>query len=56
LGITKALEHKVKSVLKPGCMEFTCTVEIFDGQEVVDKHACPSPHATYVEAVVNAAW
>jgi hypothetical protein len=30
LGITKALEYKVKSVPRPGCMEFTCTVEVFD--------------------------
>jgi hypothetical protein len=46
LGITKALEYKVKSVPKPGCVEFTCVMEVFDGQEVVGKHACPAPLAT----------
>jgi hypothetical protein len=28
-------EYKVNSVPRPGRMEFTCTVEVFDGQEVV---------------------
>jgi hypothetical protein len=37
-------------------MEFTCTVEVFDGQEVVSKHACPARHATCAEAVAEAAW
>jgi hypothetical protein len=36
-------------------MEFTYTVEVFDGQEVVGKHACPTPHATCAEAVANVA-
>jgi hypothetical protein len=40
LGITKALEYKVKSVPRPGNMEFTYTKEVFNGQEVVSKHAC----------------
>jgi hypothetical protein len=35
LGITKASEYKVKSVPRLGRLEFTCTVEVFDGQEVV---------------------
>jgi hypothetical protein len=34
-------------------MEFTCTVEVFDGKEVVGKHACPTPHATCAEAVAD---
>jgi hypothetical protein len=50
LGITKALDYKVKSVPRPGHMEFTCTVEVFDGQEVVGKHACHAPHATCADA------
>jgi hypothetical protein len=37
-------------------MEFTCTMEVFDGQEVVGKHACPTPRATSVEAVADVAW
>jgi hypothetical protein len=37
-------------------MEFTYTVEVFDGQEVIGEHACPTPHATCAEAVANAAW
>jgi hypothetical protein len=40
LGITRALEYRVKGGPRLGCMEFTCTVEVFDGQEVVGKHAC----------------
>jgi hypothetical protein len=56
LGITKALKYKAKSVLRPGHMEFTCTMEVFDGQEVVGKHACPAHRVTYAEAVTDAAW
>jgi hypothetical protein len=37
-------------------MEFTCTVEVFDGQEVVSKHACSAPRVTCAEAVADAAW
>jgi hypothetical protein len=37
-------------------MEFTCTVEIFDGHEVVSKHAYPTPRATCAEVVTDAAW
>ncbi len=37
-------------------MEFTYTVEVFDGQEVVGKHACPSPRVTCAKVVPNAAW
>jgi hypothetical protein len=51
-----ALEYKVKSVPRLGHMEFTCAVEVFDGQEVVSKHACPTPHVTCAEAVADAAW
>jgi hypothetical protein len=56
LGITKAPEYKVKSVPKLGSMEFTCTVEVFDGQEVIGKHACSAPCVTCAEAVADAAW
>jgi hypothetical protein len=56
LGITKSPEYKVKSVPRPGRMEFTYTVEIFNGQEVVNKHACPAVRGTCAEAVVDAAW
>jgi hypothetical protein len=56
LGITKAPEYKVKSVPRPGHMEFTCIVEVFDGQEVVGKHACPALHATCADAVADTAW
>jgi hypothetical protein len=51
-----AVEYKVKSVPRLGHMEFTCVVEVFDGQEVVSKHACPTPHVTCAEAVADAAW
>jgi hypothetical protein len=37
-------------------MEFTCTMEVFDGQEVVGKHACPTPHATCAKVVADIAW
>jgi hypothetical protein len=37
-------------------MEFTCTVVVFDMQEVISKHACPIPHVTCAEAVIDAAW
>jgi hypothetical protein len=37
-------------------MEFTYTMEVFDGQEVVGKHACPAPHATCADVVADAAW
>jgi hypothetical protein len=56
LGITRALEYRVKGVPRPGHMEFTCTMEVFDGQEVVGKHACPTPHVTCGEAVADSAW
>jgi hypothetical protein len=56
LGITRAQEYKVRSVPWPGRMEFTCIVEVFNGQEVIGKHACPTPHVTCAEAVANAAW
>jgi hypothetical protein len=55
LGITRAPECRVKVVPRPGCMEFTNTVVVFDGQRVISKHACPAPHATCAEAVVDAA-
>jgi hypothetical protein len=51
-----AVEYKVKSVPRLGHMEFTCAVEVFNGQEVVSKHACPTPHVTCAEAVADAAW
>jgi hypothetical protein len=56
LGITRVPEYKVRGVPRQGCMEFTITVEVFDKQEVVGKHACPAPHATCVEAVADVAW
>jgi hypothetical protein len=56
LGITKALEYKVRSVPRPGRMEFTCPMEVIDGQEVVDKHAYPAPHVTCAEVVADATW
>jgi hypothetical protein len=56
LGITRAPEYRVKGVPRPGHMEFTCSMEVFDGQEVVGKHTCPTPRATCVEAVADAAW
>jgi hypothetical protein len=37
-------------------MEFTYTMEVFDGQEVVGKHACPAPHATCADVVADATW
>jgi hypothetical protein len=37
-------------------MEFTCTMEVFDGQEVVGKQACPAPHATCAKVVADVAW
>jgi hypothetical protein len=37
-------------------MEFTCRVEVFDGQEVGGKHACPAPRVTCLEAVADATW
>jgi hypothetical protein len=43
LGITKAPDYKVKSIPRLGHMEFTYTVEVFDGQEVVGKHTCHTP-------------
>jgi hypothetical protein len=46
----------VKGVPRPRRMEFTYTLEVFDGQEVVGKHACPTPRATCAEAGVDAAW
>jgi hypothetical protein len=56
LGISKASEYKVKSVPRLGCMEFTYIIEVFDGQEVINKNGCPTPHATYAEVVADAAW
>jgi hypothetical protein len=56
LGITKAPEYKLKSVPRPGRIEITCTVGVFDGQEVVGKHACPTPRATCAEPVADTAW
>jgi hypothetical protein len=53
MGITRAPEYRVKGVPEPGCMEFTCTVEVFDEQEVVAKHACPTSRATCAEAVAE---
>jgi hypothetical protein len=55
LGITMAPEYRVKGVPRPGRMEFTYTVEVFDRQEVVGKHACPAPCGTCAEAVADAA-
>jgi hypothetical protein len=31
LGITRALEYRVKGEPRPRRMEFTCTMEVFDG-------------------------
>jgi hypothetical protein len=56
LGITKAFEYKVKTIPRLGCMEFTYTEEVFDEQEVVNKHACLAPHVTCAEAVADATW
>jgi hypothetical protein len=56
LGITRDSEYRVKGVPRPGHMEFTCTVEVLDGQVVVGTHACPTPHATCAEAVADATW
>jgi hypothetical protein len=56
LGITKVPEYKVNSVPRSGRMEFTCTVEVFDGQVVLSKYACPAPRVTFAKAVANAAW
>jgi hypothetical protein len=56
LGITRAPKYRVKGIPRPGCMEFTCTVEVFNGQEVVGKHASPTPHAMCAEVVADAAW
>jgi hypothetical protein len=56
LGFTKAPEYKVKSIPRPGRMEFTCIVEVIDGQEVAGKHACPTPRVTCAEAVADATW
>jgi hypothetical protein len=42
LGITRALEYRVKSVPRPRHMELTYTVEVFDGQDAVNKQACPT--------------
>jgi hypothetical protein len=56
LGITRAKEYRVKGVPRPGRMEFAYTMEVFDEQEVVGKHACPTPRATCAKVVVDAAW
>jgi hypothetical protein len=56
LGITRGPEYSVKGVPRLGRMEFTCTVEVFDGQEVVGKHACPAPHVTCAEVEADTAW
>jgi hypothetical protein len=56
LGITKAPEYNIKGVPRPRHMEFTCTVEIFDGQEMVGKHTCLAPRVTCAETVVDTAW
>jgi hypothetical protein len=56
LGITRAPEYRVKGVRRPGRMEFTCTIDVFDWQEVVSKHACPTPRVTCAEAVADTAW
>jgi hypothetical protein len=56
LGITKAPEYKVKSIPRLGHMEFNCTVEVFDGQEVVGRHTCSAPRATCAEAAADTAW
>jgi hypothetical protein len=40
----------------PGRMDFTYTMEVFNRQEVISKHACPTPCVTCVEAVTGAAW
>jgi hypothetical protein len=58
LGITRAPEYRVECFPRPRSMEFTCTMEVFDEQEVVSKRACYTPHATCAEAVVvaDAAW
>jgi hypothetical protein len=37
-------------------MEFSCTVEVFDGQEVVDRHTCPAPRAMCAKVVIDATW
>jgi hypothetical protein len=56
LGFTRTPEYRVKGVPRPGCMEFTCTMEVFDWHEVVGKHACPTPCVSCAKAVVDAAW
>jgi hypothetical protein len=49
-------KYRVMGVPRLGCMEFTYTVEVFDGQEVVGKHACPTPRVTCAEVVADVAW
>jgi hypothetical protein len=49
-------EYRVKGAPRPWRMEFTYTMEVFNGQEVVSKHACPTPHVTCAKVVADAAW
>jgi hypothetical protein len=56
LVITRAPEYRVKGVPRPGCMEFTYIMEVFNEKEVVGKHACPAPRVTCAEAVADVAW
>jgi hypothetical protein len=42
MGITIASEYRVKGVPRLGRMKYTYTVEVFNGSEVVGKHACPT--------------
>jgi hypothetical protein len=37
-------------------MEFSCIVEVFDGQEVVDRHTHPTPRVTCAEVVADTVW
>jgi hypothetical protein len=56
VGITRAPKCRVKGVPKQRRMEFTCTVEVFNGQEVVGKLASPTPRATCARKVADATW
>jgi hypothetical protein len=54
-SITRAPKYRVKGVPRPGCMAITCIVKVFDGQELVSKHASPAPRATCAKVVAEAA-
>jgi hypothetical protein len=56
LGITTALRHMIKEVLRPGQLEFKAVTEIFFGSRVLYRHKGGAFRTSHSDVVADAAW